>query len=90
MADNKLKSAMIRYKNFKKEGQRKPYTQQTEEFYRLYKDELSLEQRKLIEDFLWKRNSFLGRISYAAATPLYRQNRRDTIIFKLLYALNSY
>jgi glycosyltransferase involved in cell wall biosynthesis len=90
MADNKFKSAMIRYKNFKKEGQNKPYTQQTEEFYRLYKDDLKTEQRKLIEDFLWKRNTFLGRISYAASTPLYRQNLRDTIIFKLLYALNSY
>jgi glycosyltransferase involved in cell wall biosynthesis len=90
MADNKLKSAMVRYRNFKKEGQRKPYTQQTEEFYRLFKDELNPKKRKLIEDFLYKRSSFFGRIAYAASSPLYRQNRRDTIIFKLLYALNSY
>jgi glycosyltransferase involved in cell wall biosynthesis len=90
MADNKLKSAMVRYRTFKKEGQCKPYTQQTEEFYRLYKDNLDPHQRKLIEDFLNKRNSFFGRISYAATSPLFRQNRRDTIIFKLLYALNRY
>jgi glycosyltransferase involved in cell wall biosynthesis len=90
MADNKLKSAMIRYRNFKKEGKRKPFTQQTEEFYRLFREELTPEKRKLIEDFLNKRNSFWGRISYAATSPLYRQNRRDTIIFKLLYALKSY
>jgi glycosyltransferase involved in cell wall biosynthesis len=90
MANNKWKSAMVRYKTFKKEGKRKPYTQQTEEFYQLYKDMLTPKQCKLIEDFLYKRNSFLGRVSYAASSPLYRQNNRDTIIFKLLYALNSY
>jgi glycosyltransferase involved in cell wall biosynthesis len=90
MADNKLKSAMVRYKNFKKEGQRKPYTQQAEEFYRLFKDRLDPEQRRMVEDYLYKRNSFLGRTIYVLNTPLYRQNRRDTIIFKLLYALNSY
>jgi hypothetical protein len=90
MANNKWKSAMVRYKTFKKEGEHKTYTQQTEEFYQLYKDMLTPKQCKLIEDFLYKRNSFLGRISNAAASPLYRQNNRDTIIFKLLYALNSY
>ncbi|XJZ26979.1 glycosyltransferase family 2 protein [Bacillota bacterium Lsc_1132] len=90
MADNKLKSAMVRYKNFKKEGRRKPYTQQAEEFYRLFKEELNPEKRKLIEDFLYKRNSFFGRVMYAATSPLYRQNHRDTILFKWLYAFNRY
>ena len=90
MADNKVKSAIVRYKNFKKEGQRKPYTQQAEEFYRLFKEELNPKKRKLIEDFLYKRNTLFGRFSYAATSPLYRQNRRDSILFKWLYALNRY
>jgi len=90
MADNKVKSAMIRYKNFKKEGQEKPFTKQAEEFYRLFKEDVTNDQRKLIEDFLLKRNSFLNRFSYIMNTPLYRQNHRDTIIFKILYSFNSY
>ncbi|MGS2778916.1 glycosyltransferase family 2 protein [Robertmurraya sp. GLU-23] len=90
MANNKLKSAMIRYKNFQKTGKEKPFTKQAEEFYRLFKDELSSDQRKLVEDFLYKRESFINRFLYTMNTPLYRQNQRDTIIFKLLYALKSY
>ena len=54
MANNKVKSAMIRYRNFKKEGQRKPYTIQAQEFFRLYKDQLKDNQRKLFNDFLLK------------------------------------
>lgn len=90
MADNKLKSAIMRYKNFKKEGHEKPFTTQTAEFYRLFEGELQEHQKKLIQDFLYKRNSLFGRISYAINTPLYRQNNRDTLIFKVLYALDSY
>ncbi|WP_040344886.1 glycosyltransferase family 2 protein [Neobacillus bataviensis] len=90
MADNKVKSAMIRYKNFKKEGKEKPFTKQVDEFYRLFKGDLTSDQRKLIEDFLLKRNSLLNRFSYILNTPLYRQNQRDTIIFKILYSFNSY
>lgn len=90
MADNKLKSALVRYKTFKKKGHQKPYTTQTEEFYRLFGQDLMPEQRKLVEDFLYKRNSLVGRISYVARTPLFRQNKRDTMIFKFLYLLNSY
>lgn len=90
MSDNKLKSALIRYKTFKKNGDKKPYTVQTEEFYQLFKDELNDEQKKLIHDFLYKRQSLLSRIVYAVNTPLYRQNGRDTLIFKILYVLNSY
>ncbi len=90
MADNKVKSAIVRYKNFKKEGRRKPYTQQAEEFYTLFKEDLNPKKRKLIEDFLYKRNTLLGRVSYAATSPLYRQNQRDTILFRWLYAINRY
>ncbi|MFP3125530.1 glycosyltransferase family 2 protein [Ectobacillus funiculus] len=90
MADSKLKSALVRYKTFKKKGHQKPYTTQTAEFYRLFEGELQDHQKKLIHDFLYKRQSLLGRISYAVSTPLYRQNERDTLIFKLLYALDNY
>ena len=90
MANNKLKSAMIRYKNFQKTGKEKPFTKQAEEFYRLFKNELSTNQRELVEDFLYKRVSLVNRLLYTMNTPLYRQNQRDTIIFKLLYALKSY
>ncbi|WP_462410943.1 glycosyltransferase family 2 protein [Neobacillus sp. Marseille-QA0830] len=90
MADNKIKSAIVRYKAFQKTGKEKPFTKQAEEFYRLYKNELSDHQRELIEDFLYKRDSFLKRIIYSLNTPLFRQNKRDTVIFKLLYSLNSY
>ncbi|WP_257985253.1 glycosyltransferase family 2 protein [Bacillus sp. T33-2] len=90
MADNKLKSAVVRYKAFKKQGHLKPFTLQTEEFYRLFKPQLNGQQRKLIEDFLNNRNSFFRRLMYAGSTPLYRQNKRDTLIFKLLYSINKY
>jgi glycosyltransferase involved in cell wall biosynthesis len=90
MADNKVKSAMIRYKNFQKVGKEKPFTKQANEFYRLYKDELTNEKRKLIEDFINNRGSVLNRVLYSSNTPLYRQNLRDTVIFKILYSLDSY
>ena len=90
MANNKVKSAMIRYRNFKKEGQRKPYTIQAQEFFRLYKDQLKDNQRKLFNDFLFKRQALMKRMAYSLTTPLYRQNMRDTIIFKLLYSINKY
>nr|WP_263324800.1 glycosyltransferase family 2 protein [Neobacillus sp. Marseille-Q6967] len=90
MADNKLKSAFVRYKAFQKTGKDKPFTKQAMEFYRLFKNELSPEQKKLVEDFLNRRDSFLKRVSYSVQTPLYRQNQRDTVIFKVLYLLNNY
>jgi glycosyltransferase involved in cell wall biosynthesis len=90
MADNKVKSAMIRYKNFQKVGKEKPFTKQANEFYRLYKDELTNEKRKLIEDFINNRGSVLNRVLYSSNTPLYRQNLRDTVIFKILFSMNSY
>ncbi|MBP3039373.1 glycosyltransferase family 2 protein [Bacillaceae bacterium Marseille-Q3522] len=90
MANSKWKSAKIRYHNFKKMGKNKPYTLQAEEFYRLFQDDLKKEQKQIVFDFLNKRRSFLQRIGYALKTPLYRQNNRDTILFKLLYTLNSY
>lgn len=90
MANNKFKSMMIRYKNFKKKGHEKSYTVQTEEFSHLFQDQLSHEQKRLVDDFLYKRQSFFGRIDYAINTPIFRQNKRDTIIFKMLYAFKSY
>lgn len=90
MANNKVKSAMIRYKNFQKVGKEKPFTKQAHEFYRLYKDELSPEKRTLIEDYLNNRGTIFNRVLYTSNTPLYRQNLRDTVIFKILYSLNSY
>ncbi|MEH7106793.1 glycosyltransferase family 2 protein [Bacillus sp. JJ1764] len=90
MADNKIKSAMVRYKNFQKTGRDKPFTKQAEEFYRLFKNDLTEAHRKEIEDFLYKRNSFFKRLGYSLNTPLYRQNHRDTLIFKLLYSIKNY
>lgn len=90
MADTKFKSAVIRYKNYKKQGSQKPYSVQAEEFYRLYKNKLNTEQCSLIEEFLFKRNYSFQRIRHVIRTPLYRQNNRDTYIFKLLYVLNKY
>jgi glycosyltransferase involved in cell wall biosynthesis len=90
MANNKFKSAMIRYRNFKKTGKDKPHTVQADEFYRLYKDELTEEQKKVIYQFLYNRQTFFKRLSYAMSTPLYRQNQRDTLLFKFLYTFDSY
>lgn len=90
MADNKFKSALIRYKKFQEKGHEKPFTQQAEEFYRLFKGDLDSNQKKMVEDYLYKRNSFFERALYSINNPLYRQNRRDTIIFRILYSLNSY
>jgi glycosyltransferase involved in cell wall biosynthesis len=90
MADNKLKSAIVRYKTFQKKGKENPITKQVEEFYHLFKDELKAEQAKLIRDYLFKQNNFINRTLYTFNTPLYRQNNRDTFIFKILYALKKY
>lgn len=90
MANNKLKSAMIRYRNFKKEGKEKPYSKQVEEFLRLYEDQLKESQIHLIRNFLYQRDSLMKRLDYAIKTPLFRQNNRDSFIFRLLYMLNKY
>ncbi len=90
MANNKMKSAMVRYRNFKKEGKEKPYTKQVKEFIRLHEAQLSESQIQVIHNFLNKRDSLLKRVDYANNTPLFRQNSRDSIIFRLLYILNKY
>ena len=90
MADNKFKSALIRYRNFKKNGKDKPHSVQAEEFYRLFKEDLSEEQRNLFHQFLYQRQTFIKRMSYTLTTPLYRQNDRDTFLFKALYLFNKY
>lgn len=90
MADNKIKSALVRYRNFKKSGMEKPFTKQVQEFYRLFEDQLTNENKKLVEDFLNKRETFTGRVNYSLNSPLYRQNTRDTILFKFLYFMKNY
>ena len=89
-ADNKFKSAIIRYRNFQKTGKDKPHSVQAEEFYRLFKEDLSEEQKNLFHQFLYQRQTFTKRMSYTLTTPLYRQNDRDTFLFKALYLFNKY
>lgn len=65
-------------------------TMQDAYFYELYKDELTIEQRKEIEGLLFSQRNFFTRISYLLKAKVYRQRNFETMLFYILYLFGGY
>lgn len=59
-------------------------------FYEKYHAVMDDGLKRKIEDFVSSQCSFVSRLIYICKTPLYRQKRFETILFKLLYLLGGY
>ncbi len=74
--------------SFKKNRKLKLLRKQAQEFYELYREELTMDKRETIEVFLSSNSSFSKRIKYSSNSKLYRQSIIDHYLFRLMYLLN--
>lgn len=70
-------------------NRRKMYRKQAEEFYRLFKEDLSEEKKEVIERFLHSNSTLSNRISYFNTTEVFRQSKLESYFFRLMYLLNK-
>lgn len=75
--------------NFQKNLNKRLLRKQAEEFYRLFGDHLSEGPKHSIERFLRENGSLPSRIKFIITTDLYRQNKLEHFIFKMLYLSNK-
>lgn len=59
-------------------------------FVKCYSSFLSNEEREELNDFFSLQSSLRKRIQYVRRTRFFRQTRRETVSFKILYVLKSY
>lgn len=85
------------FRNFRKRVRRvarsigqNPIPLQLQEFQKLYGDMLHPDRRADLDSFFSCQNSILSRLRYLLRTPLYRQSRLDTLIFKMMYLTGQY
>ncbi|MDR6726605.1 glycosyltransferase family 2 protein [Paenibacillus sp. Root52] len=65
-------------------------SKQAQLFMHLYKDQLSAQQQKDLQQFLYQLNaSWINRIIYAIKMPFYRQSTLDNAVLKLIYVLKK-
>ena len=60
------------------------------EFYRLYGNQLSAEKTLLLKEFLEGKSNRLFRVKLVFNRKIWRQNRIDDLVMRVLIALNSY
>ena len=68
----------------------KKIAEQIHYFYEKYHDDMDVELRSSVKDFICSQKSFWTRASYLCRTKLYRQKRFETILFKILYLFGGY
>jgi glycosyltransferase involved in cell wall biosynthesis len=78
-----------RMNNFKKNGFRQRYKEQAMEFYRLYATHLEPDKKRLLENFMSKKN-FIERIRFAFSGEVYRQSKIGDALLKLLIVLGRH
>jgi rhamnosyltransferase len=59
-------------------------------FYECYEQFLTIEQKKELISFFRNQKKFTKRLKYINKTRLYRQNSKETILFKILYLFKQY
>lgn len=59
-------------------------------FVEYYKKFISDEEKKEIKMFLVSQDNFKNRFMYVRKTKLYRQTKKETLQFKILYVLGAY
>lgn len=79
-----------RIKRFFKKQEAGTATRQVQEFYNLYKNELSLEQKIIVEDYLNSRDNFLKRLKFSLSRKVYRQNFFEDIVCHILLIFNKW
>lgn len=55
-----------------------------------YKNELNSKYLKEIDNYFVSQRNILTRIKYVLKTPIYRQSKYETILFKILYIFGKY
>lgn len=83
---DRVRGHLIRLK--KKEPQK--MAKQLEYFVKCYKKYLSAKEKKEAKYFFNMQSSMLNRMKYMKRTKLYRQNKKETRSFKILYVIGSY
>lgn len=85
------------FRNFRKRVRRvarsvgqNPIPLQLQELQRLYGDMLPSGQRIDLDRFFTCQDSMISRLLYIMSTPVYRQSRLDTLIFKMMYLTGQY
>lgn len=78
-----------RHANFQRNRYRQRYREQAREFYLLYKDRLSHENRKILEHFISEK-PLLSRIGYAMSGEVYRHSKIGNVLLKLLIIADRY
>ena len=66
------------------------YTRQIQYIYKHFKNLLTEEESNEMHRFFLSRKSFLSRIKYTLNTKLYRQKKKETMIFKVFYVFGGY
>lgn len=83
---DRVRGHLIRLK--KKEPQK--MAKQLEYFVKCYKKYLSAKEKKKAKYFFNMQSGMLNRMKYMKRTKLYRQNKKETRSFKILYVIGSY
>lgn len=64
--------------------------QQLNYFYKCYESMLNTEQKQEIDKFFKSQNNLAKRLKYIKEMRFYRQDSRETTLFKILYLLKQY
>lgn len=73
-----------------KQSEQRKMMIQLQKFMIIFKDFMSAEQKKEINSFFANQTSFLRRIKYIKNSKLYRQSKKESQQFRLLYILGFY
>jgi len=71
-------------------GELKQYAKQIKYFVECYADELAPDERCEMELFETSKTNFFKRLRYISKTKLYRQKKKEDIMFKMLYLMGGY
>lgn len=79
-------------KNIKRiyRGEGHKYSVQFDYIYKTYSYLLNSEDNKNFEDFIKSKKFFLKRLVYIFNMPFYRQDKKETLVFKLLYLFGGW
>lgn len=66
------------------------FAKQVQHFYSLHHQSMNEKERKEIYNFLNKQKNVFTRLHFILTTKMYRQNKVQTLLFKLLYLVGGY
>lgn len=81
---------MPRIKRFFQKKEAGTATKQIKEFYTVYRNELSPENKKKVEEYLKSRNNLFARIKFSLSRKVFRQNFLENLVCHILLILNKW